>query len=434
MNIFPLNLNDIKIPDSRQRTETDDKYIDQLSESIRLIGQINPIIVDETNTLIAGWCRVKAFQLLGRTEITARRWEDLDAYEKELIEFEENVRRKNLSYNEQLLAELALHERFQAYHGTRKSAFYGHASKGQPNWRVEDMANFMGFSIGKMSERLKLAQQLRKDPKLGEFKTESQARHAMERKQEQAVRTAIAALNVIEQKAAKPSTEPKPQFETYQQGNVTLVNADAKLVIPTLPDDSINCLITDPPWNVLFDETFGTDPNIGLELTHDILRLLYPKLQQGSLCVMYCATKHLITGRIYQLVQSCGYAIYPTIHIWYKPHTAGSSIPYHELKNDYEPALLFSKGVGRDFRSPMWAVVSGLISGKRYHPAQKPVEVLQQLVENFTVAGELVIDPFMGSGSVMQACRNSNRRGLGIELSADHYHTAIYLLEEPNNA
>ncbi|MFA5132922.1 MAG: DNA methyltransferase [Candidatus Paceibacterota bacterium] len=432
MNIFTINLSDITIPPTRQRTDKDDKYIDQLSESIRMIGQINPIILDETNTLIAGWCRIKAFELLGRTEIYARRWEDLDQYEKELIEFEENVRRKNLSYNEQLLAELALHERFQQYHGVQKSPFYGHVSKGRPKWRVEDMANFMGFSIGKMSERLKLAQEIRRNPEMGDFKTESQARHAMERKQAQAIRTVLAAVKVSEQKETTPSNEPKPLFETYHHGDITLINADAKLVIPTLPDDSISCLITDPPWNVLFDESFGTDTKIGLELTHETLRLLYPKLQSGSLCVMYCATRHLITGKIYELVQSCGYAIYPTIHIWYKPHSAGSSIPYRELKNDYEPALLFSKGLGRDFHSPMWAVISGLVEGKRYHTAQKCTDVLKQLIQNFTVENELVIDPFMGSGQTMLACRALKRRGLGIEKEPDHYHTAIYLMEEPH--
>lgn len=295
------------------------------------------------------------------------------------------------------------------------------------------MANFMGFSIGKMSERLKLAQEIRRDPKLGEFKTESQAKHAMERKQEQAVRTVLAALKVNEQKNSQPKLD-QPIFETYKLDNVTLINADAKLVIPTLPNDSVSCLLTDPPWNVLFDETFGTDPSTGLELTRDILRLLHPKLQSGSLCIMYCATRHLITGKIYELVQSCGYAIYPTIHIWYKPRSAASSIPYRELKNDYEPALLFSKGLGRDFHSPMWSVIEGLVEGKRYHPAQKSIHVLKQLISNFTVEGELVIDPFMGSGQTMLACQELNRTGLGIEIDRDHYHTAVYLLEEQHGS
>jgi site-specific DNA-methyltransferase (adenine-specific) len=371
--------------------------------------------------------------MLGRTEIDARRWEDLDQYEKELIEFEENVRRKNLSYNEQLLAELTLHERFQQYHGMQKSAFYGHVSKGRPKWRIEDMASFMGFSIGKMSERLKLAQEIRRNPAMGEFKNESQAKHAMGRQQEQAIRTVLAALKVTEQKNDQPSNEPKPMFETYTHNDLTLVNADSQLVISTLPDDSIDCLITDPPWQVLYDETFGSNPHEGLELTKNVLRLLYPKLKSGSLCILYAATRHVITGRIYELIQSCGYFIYPGIHIWYKQHTAGSSLPYRELKSDYEPALLFSKGQGRNFNHPMWAVLPGTVEGKRYHPAQKCVNVLEQLIENFTVPGELVIDPFMGSGQTMIACRNLKRRGLGIELNKDHYSTAVYLVtEEPN--
>jgi len=429
MNIITLKLTDITILPDRQRTEIDNTYIDQLSESIRMLGLINPIVVDETNTLIAGYCRIKAHELLGRTEIQARQWVDLDEWEKDAIELEENIRRKNLSYNEQLLAELALHEKFKLHYG-KKPGQFSHTSSARSKWRLEDMAQFMGFSTGKMSERLKLAQELKRDPSLATFKTESQARHAMERKQSQAIRTVLAAIKVQEQKTTLSLDTPKPQFETFKHNDIILINADSRLVIPTLPDDSINCLITDPPWNVRFDETFGTDPTEGLALTKEVLSLLLPKLQTGSLCIMYCATKHLMTGRIYELIQSCGYAIYNTIHIWYKPRTAGSSTPYRELKNDYEPALLFSKGPGRDFNTPMWSVIEGQVEGKRYHPAQKCISVLTQLIENFTVKGELIIDPFMGGGSTMLACKQTNRCGIGIELSKDYYSTAIFSIED----
>jgi site-specific DNA-methyltransferase (adenine-specific) len=240
-------------------------------------------------------------------------------------------------------------------------------------------------------------------------------------------------VKVQEQKSNPPSNEPEPQFETFKQDNITLINADSRMVIPTLPDESISCLITDPPWGVLFDQSFGTDPKSGLQLTKEVLTLLKPKLQPSSLCLMYCATKHLITGDIYKLVQSCGYAIYPTIHIWYKPKSAGSSIPYRELKNDYEPALLFSSGPGRDFNTPMWAVIMDNIEGRtRYHTAQKSIPVLSELISNFSVENELIIDPFMGSGQTMLACKQTTRRGLGIELDKGHYHTAVYLLSEDN--
>lgn len=429
MNILTIPINTITILPERQRTEYDDKYIDQLSESIRIIGLINPIIIDESNTLIAGFCRIKAHELLGRTEIVARRWDDLDSWEKELIELEENIRRKNLTYNEQLLAELRLHERFKAYYG-KKPGVFAHTSTGRSKWRLEDMATFMGYSTGKMSERLKLAQEIKRDPALGTFKTESQARHAMERKHTQAIRTVLAAVKVQEQKEQLATIdEPRPQFETFGKDGITLINADSRVVIPTLPDESISCLITDPPWNVRFDETFGGDPNEGFALTSEVLTLLHPKLQLGSLCVLYCATKHLITGRIYELVQSCGYAIYPTIHIWYKPHVAASSIPYRELKNDYEPALLFSKGPGRDFNAPMFSIIQGLVEGKRVHSAQKCIVVLSELINNFTVPGELIIDPFMGCGSTMLACKQTGRRGIGIELTSDQYHNAVFGME-----
>ena len=51
----------------------------------------------------------------------------------------------------------------------------------------------------------------------------------------------------------------------------------------------------------------------------------------------------------------------------------------------------------------------------RIHAAEKPVELLSQLIECSTIPGELVLDPCCGSGSTLVACRKTKRRGLGIE-------------------
>ena len=437
MEILTLPTSSITIPPNRQRKEINPSYIDSLSESIKCIGLINPIIIDDDNTLIAGYCRIKAHEALGRLEIAAIRKSDLDDWDKEVIEFEENVRRQNLEYNDQLLAELKLYEMYQQRYGT-KPGLYAHTSTARSKWRIEDMAKLMGFSYGKMSERLSLARAVRDDPKLGQMKSVSQAKHELERRQVTAARTIIAAVKMQEHKEQQaqaqqedPSIEsPSPAFVSFTKDNLTLINADSRDYIPTLADDSVGCLITDPPWNVAFDTTFGGNPDEGFLLTKDVLQLLYPKLQDGSLCIMYCATRHLITGKVYQLVQSCGYAIYDSIHIWYKPSVAMSSQPYRELKYDYEPALVFSKGRGRDFNYPMFAVISDVLVGKRDHPAQKSVHVLSELIKNFSVEHDIVIDPFMGSGSTLLACHVTGRRGLGIERDLDSYSTAVYLMEQ----
>jgi site-specific DNA-methyltransferase (adenine-specific)/modification methylase len=64
-------------------------------------------------------------------------------------------------------------------------------------------------------------------------------------------------------------------------------------------------------------------------------------------------------------------------------------------------------------------------NGEPYlHPTQKPVALMRWVVEQFTSEGDLVLDPYMGSGPVAQACRELNRRYIGIEISDDHFRAA----------
>ena len=65
-----------------------------------------------------------------------------------------------------------------------------------------------------------------------------------------------------------------------------------------------------------------------------------------------------------------------------------------------------------------------------YHPTQKPVLLLEDLIKTFSNEWDLVVDLTMGSGSTMVACRNTNRRGIGIEMNKDYYNISLNRLEE----
>ena len=61
---------------------------------------------------------------------------------------------------------------------------------------------------------------------------------------------------------------------------------------------------------------------------------------------------------------------------------------------------------------------------KRYHPTQKPVKVMQKIIEMFTEKGQIILDPFMGSGSTCIACTQSGRHFIGIEKEKEYYEIA----------
>ena len=70
---------------------------------------------------------------------------------------------------------------------------------------------------------------------------------------------------------------------------------------------------------------------------------------------------------------------------------------------------------------------------ERYHPTQKPVDLLEHLILSYSNEGETVLDNCMGSGSTGVACVNTNRRFIGIELDEGYFNIAKKRIEEAVN-
>jgi site-specific DNA-methyltransferase (adenine-specific) len=71
------------------------------------------------------------------------------------------------------------------------------------------------------------------------------------------------------------------------------------------------------------------------------------------------------------------------------------------------------------------------LGAAKVHPTQKPVQLLERLIEIFTDENEVVIDPCAGSGSSLIAAKNLNRRAYGFEIKKDFYTAARALIETP---
>ncbi|MCG3267763.1 DNA methyltransferase [Yoonia sp. I 8.24] len=68
------------------------------------------------------------------------------------------------------------------------------------------------------------------------------------------------------------------------------------------------------------------------------------------------------------------------------------------------------------------------------HPTEKPVELFSHYILNSSHQGDLVLDPFMGSGTAMLSCIAHGRRGIGIEKDPDHFATAVKAVTEAYQA
>jgi adenine-specific DNA-methyltransferase len=95
------------------------------------------------------------------------------------------------------------------------------------------------------------------------------------------------------------------------------------------------------------------------------------------------------------------------------------------LRYQHECAYLLAKGYPKEPTYPIGDVIDFVYSGNKLHPTEKPISALLPLVETFSNPGNLVLDPFSGSGSTLHAAKSLGRCYLGIELDADYYSLAV---------
>jgi len=67
---------------------------------------------------------------------------------------------------------------------------------------------------------------------------------------------------------------------------------------------------------------------------------------------------------------------------------------------------------------------------KRNHPTQKPVQLLMDILEMKTKPGDVVLDPYMGTGSTGRACVRTGRKFIGIEIDEDYFNIAVRCIKE----
>ena len=107
-------------------------------------------------------------------------------------------------------------------------------------------------------------------------------------------------------------------------------------------------------------------------------------------------------------------------------------IPYQELKeidNEFKKkfASTFNLWEGKKYKSNVFKYDRSEVG---YHPTQKPILLLEDLIKTFSNENDLVVDLTMGSGSTLVACQNTNRNGIGIEMNDEYFSIAEKRVEK----
>jgi len=215
---------------------------------------------------------------------------------------------------------------------------------------------------------------------------------------------------------------------------LTLIQGDCMEVLPKIPDASINLILTDPPYNISKRDKitrrggkFGMAKDITLNFGEwdfgkikpedylpEIVRVLKPN---GVLVMFYDKLWLGIIGLWLQ--EEFGFRV-RYIGSWVKRNPAPQARKV-KWQNGVENFLIATKneGSGHHFnyklgQSPDYFVTS--VNYKHLHPTQKPLDLIEWIVNYWSFEGDLVLDPFLGSGTTMEACLQLNRNCIGIDI------------------
>ena len=219
-----------------------------------------------------------------------------------------------------------------------------------------------------------------------------------------------------------------------------------------LPDCSVHLMVTSPPYNVgkEYDEDLSLTDYLSLlkRVMAEVHRVLVPG---GRACINIAnlGRRPYIPLHIYviQDMLDLGFLMRGEV-IWDKSSSASTSTAWGSwmsaanpvLRDTHEYVLVFSKDtfsrknpdkrpstIARDefleFTRSVWTFPAES-ARKVGHPAPFPVELPRRFIQLYTFEGDVVLDPFMGSGTTAVGALNSSRHFVGYEISPEYQELA----------
>lgn len=248
-----------------------------------------------------------------------------------------------------------------------------------------------------------------------------------------------------------------------------LYNEDCLEVLKTMPDKSIDLVVTDCPYHIVsggctkdpvkigrytevrkdsHGNKFYTESNHvslcgilndadpatytkqGKLFKHNNIKFsdwlpeVYRVLKDGTHCYVMINPRNL--KDLQTDAENAGF-IFQQLIVWDK----GNQTPNKFYLNAYELILMLRKGKAKRINNMGTKNIIRVpnITGNKIHPTEKSVELMEILVGNSTNENEIVLDPFMGGGGAGVACKNLNRDFIGIEIDERYFEIARQRIE-----
>lgn len=205
-------------------------------------------------------------------------------------------------------------------------------------------------------------------------------------------------------------------------GDCVLYLGDCLEVMPAL--GKVDAVMTDPP----FDQKTH-DGAVGIEINfapvEDVETLTNALLSASRGWVLaFCSFEML--GAYAKASGDC----WIRSGVWDKISNMPQMTGDRPAQGGEAVAIMHPKGRKIWFGGGKAAIWRHLVErGQKQHPTQKPVALISELLEQFSAPAQVILDPFMGSGTTLVACAKLGRKGIGIELDPDYFDIACRRVE-----
>lgn len=201
----------------------------------------------------------------------------------------------------------------------------------------------------------------------------------------------------------------------------TIINADCLDILKQLPDKCIDLVLTDPPYGIKCD---GGSYGLGVSPTHYEKKDWDKEIPSKEIFdeMMRVSKNQIICGGNYftaYLAPTKGWRIWDKMgELKCENNFSECEMLWTSYKTQTKKYTVIQQGFIRKDKS------------ERLHPTQKPIQLFEKCLNEFTNENDLILDCFSGSGTTAIACHNLKRRFICIEKDKDYYEASCKRLEE----
>lgn len=416
---------DILIPPDRQRRTFDPEFIQGLSEGILSKGLLQAPVVREENgqlVLVAGETRLKAIdnlwalggilrynnQAIPEGMIPYATLGQLTPLQAEEAELEENLRRQNLSWQEEADAISRLHKLRSA--------------KAQAEGRIHSVADttteLKGRSDGSYQESI------RKNIIVSKFLTNPEVAKAKDVNE---------AFKIIKKQEAQQQhiQLAKTVGETYNSSNHELHHTNCLQWMAACSPETFDVILTDPPYGIGADSFndgggrmgnnehhYKDDYDSWKELMQAWAPLSFRVTKRQAHAYVFCDIDNF--HELKRMMEAVGWYVFRTPFVCTKPNSGRVPLPFEGPRRQYETLLYAIKGK-KNVTAIYPDVLTSYADDNTTHGAQKPVALYEQLLLRSVRPGDKVLDSFAGSGTIFLACESHKCLATGLEMNPEYY-------------